>query len=262
MAKRYIVILAAALLVVLLATAAGRVAAPLWHRNPHRISQTSTGNKQAQQVGFDTHAHSTADPASLWVVVNKRHPLTPKAYVPARLTVPDIPLRNNITNDERQVSNVVAPALEHMVADAGSQGVYLNLQSGYRSYSFQVSLYNSYVRSQGQAAADRQSARPGYSEHQSGLAADLGGTSQPACNIAACFGETKEGKWLAAHAYTYGFIIRYPAGKEQTTGYEYEPWHVRYVGTALANEMHRRNIQTLEEFFGISGGTQYQLGAL
>jgi len=133
----------------------------------------------------------------------------------------------------------------------------LNLQSGYRSYAFQSDLYNGYVRTQGLATADRQSARPGYSEHQTGLAADLGGTSAPGCNVAQCFANTIEGRWLADHAYEYGFIIRYPADKESITGYEYEPWHVRYVGVALAAEMHRRGIETLEEFFNVTGGTQY-----
>jgi D-alanyl-D-alanine carboxypeptidase len=144
-----------------------------------------------------------------------------------------------------------------MVKDAAAGGVKFNLQSGYRSYSFQVNLYNGYVKQQGQATADRQSARPGYSEHQTGLAADLGGVTQPACNVAQCFAKTPEGAWLAANAHTYGFIVRYGADDEETTGYDYEPWHIRYVGIELAAEMHRKGIQTLEEFFDISGGTAY-----
>jgi D-alanyl-D-alanine carboxypeptidase len=206
---------------------------------------------------FNKKQYPTTDPASIWVVVNKQHPLNPKAYTPANLVVPDIPLRSNITSTEKYVRADMAKALEHMVNDAANQGVHFNLQSGYRSYAFQVTLYNGYVKSQGQSVADRQSARPGFSEHQTGLAADLGGTSQPACNVEACYSDTVEGKWLVAHSYQYGFIIRYPSDKEPVTGYLYEPWHIRYIGTELSQKLHADGIETLEEFFGVTGGTSY-----
>lgn len=224
-------------------------------------SQTTEGshatNTPAQPAGFNKHRYSTTTPGSIWVIANKQHPLNPKSYVPASLVVPNIPLRSNITGDERQVSSVMAPALEQMAAGAKKDSITLNLQSGYRSYNFQVNLYNSYVKSEGQAQADQESARPGYSEHQTGLAADVGGVANPSCNVAQCFADTPEGKWLAAHAYEYGFVIRYPAGKQSVTGYEYEPWHIRYVGTELSQEMHKQAITTLEEFFGVSGGETY-----
>lgn len=223
-------------------------------RSTHQSSHSNTPTKPAE---FDKHRYSTTDPASLWVVVNKQRQLNPKTYVPAKLVVPNIPLRSNITGDEQQVSSVMAPALEQMAAAAKNDGITLNVQSGYRSYNFQVNLYNSYVRNDGQAQADRESARPGYSEHQTGLAADLGGVTNPSCNVAQCFGDTAEGKWLAVHAYEYGFIIRYPADKQSVTGYEYEPWHVRYIGTDLSQEMHKQSVTTLEEFFGIAGGETY-----
>jgi len=222
--------------------------------NTQLTGKTSQPTKPA---GFDKHRYSTSDPNSIWVVVNKQHSLTPKTHVPTTLVVPNIPLRSNITGDEQQVSGVMAPALEQMAAAAKNDGITLNLQSGYRSYNFQVNLYNSYVKSDGQSQADQESARPGYSEHQTGFAADLGGITNPGCNVAQCFGDTAEGKWLVAHAYQYGFIIRYPADKQAVTGYEYEPWHVRYVGTDLSQEMHKQGITTLEEFFGISGGETY-----
>lgn len=221
------------------------------------IHQAGRSSTQTPQTGFDKHRYSTTDPASIWVIANKRHALNPKTYVPASLVVPGIPLRSNITSDEQLVSNVMAPALEQMATAANKDGVTLNLQSGYRSYNFQVNLYNSYVKNEGQAQADQESARPGFSEHQTGLAADLGGITSPSCNVAQCFADTPEGKWLAAHAYEYGFVIRYPAGKQSITGYEYEPWHVRYVGINLSQEMHKQGIITLEEFFGISGGETY-----
>jgi D-alanyl-D-alanine carboxypeptidase len=227
-------------------------AAPVTH------SQSSTNTaKQSTPAAFNKHRYSTQQANSLWVIVNKPHGLNPSAYVPNDLVVPTIPLRSTITGDEEHVSNVMAPALEQMAAAAKQDGVTLNLQSGYRSYNFQVNLYNSYVKSEGQAQADQESARPGHSEHQTGLAADIGGVTTPSCNVAQCFADTTEGKWLAAHAYEYGFVIRYPAGKEAVTGYEYEPWHVRYVGSDLSQEMHRQGVTTLEEFFGVSGGASY-----
>lgn len=204
-----------------------------------------------------TEQNSIGQASSITVVVNKHRRLSPKTYAPTRLVVPNIPLRANITSTERYVSSVMAGPLQTMVKAAKEQGVNLNLQSGYRSYNFQVDLYNSYVQQQGQAAADEQSARPGYSEHQTGLAADLGSIANPACNVAQCFATTTEGKWLAGNAYKYGFIVRYPKNKQQITGYEYEPWHIRYVGAKLSTEMHRQGITTLEEFFGLPAAPNY-----
>lgn len=192
------------------------------------------------------------------MVVNKQRPLQPADYKPAHLVVPGIPLRSNITNDEKYMRADNAAALKTMVDAARAEGIHLNLQSGYRSYDFQVNLYNLYVKQQGKALADSQSARPGYSEHQTGLAADLGGTTTPGCNVAECFANTPEGKWLAANAYKYGYVIRYPEGKTSVTGYTYEPWHVRYVGTDLSEEMHQEGVATLEEFFDLPAAADYQ----
>lgn len=232
------------------------------NRDLHRHKSTPPVAAHTSSTGsrppvFDKTQYSLNDPSSLWVVVDKHHPLSPKTYVPASLVIPKIPLRSNITSTEEYVRSDTAAALEAMVSAAKAGGVNLNLQSGYRSYSFQVSLYNSYVAQQGQTQADQESARPGYSEHQTGLAADLGGTSNPACNVAQCFATTAEGKWLAANAYKFGFIIRYPDGQQQVTGYEYEPWHVRYVGDALAAEMHKDNTPTLEAFFNLPPAPSY-----
>lgn len=170
--------------------------------------------------------------------------------------MPTIPLRRGITADEKYVSNAMAGPLEKMATGAAKANVTLDLESGYRSYAFQVNLYDSYVSEQGRSSADEQSARPSYSEHQTGLAADLGGSDKH-CDVAQCFGSTAAGKWLAANAYKYGFIVRYPAGKQQITGYIWEPWHVRYVGPELSNAMHRRGITTLEEFFGLPPAPDY-----
>ncbi len=250
--KRIIVILLTLVAVVLTCIVIRETALAPKANISGQSSQTNTTSRT-----FNKQAYSTTDPTSIWVVVNKQHPLMPTNYVPADLVVPSIPLRSGISGDERQVSAVMAPALAALATAAQQVGVTINLQSGYRSYGFQVALYNSYVKRDGQAAADQESARAGYSEHQTGLAADVGGVTKPSCNVAQCFADTPEGQWLAIHAYEYGFIIRYTAAKQSVTGYEDEPWHIRYIGIPLATEMHNRNIQTLEEFFSISGGTTY-----
>ena len=108
--------------------------------------------------------------------------------------------------------------------------------SGYRSYNTQKGLYNYYVNRDGREAADRYSARPGHSEHSTGLAMDVSGIDGK-CAATDCFGETPEAAWLAENVYDYGFIIRYPEGKEHITGYKYEPWHLRYVGVDIAREI-------------------------
>jgi len=135
-------------------------------------------------------------------------------------------------------------ALSEMISAAKAEGVNLYQISGFRSYSTQQTLYNNYVARDGKAAADRYSARPGHSEHQTGLAFDLNSLEQS-------FGETKEGKWLAANCWKYGFIIRYPYDKESVTGYMYEPWHVRYLGKETAKAVYESGL-CLEEYLDIT----------
>ena len=159
------------------------------------------------------------------LIANKKYPL-PKDYAPGRLT------------DEVQA------ALAEMQQAAAADGLNLYVVSGYRSYEYQGQLYQNYVKRDGQAAADRYSARPGYSEHQTGLAFDLNSTSNS-------FAGTPEAKWLAAHAQEYGFIIRYPKGKENVTGYQYEPWHLRYLGKEIAQAVYDSGL-CLEEYLGIA----------
>lgn len=142
-------------------------------------------------------------------------------------------------------------AVNDMVAAAKSQGVTLSILSAYRSYSYQSTLYNNYVKRDGKAAADRYSARPGHSEHQTGLAFDFGGTTTKH-NFESSYADTKEGKWLAANAQKYGFILRYPKGKEHITGYMFEPWHFRYVGSGEAPKI-KSTGKTLEEYLGVKG---------
>ena len=205
---------------------------------------------------FDKKAMSNYDPTSLWVVVNKQRSLQPKDYAPNDLTVPNIPLRSADKSSEMQLRKAAAIALEQMSAAAIKDSAHLMVASGYRSYGLQVSVYGSEVKAYGQAKADSESARPGYSEHQTGLAVDLEPTSR-VCEIADCFAETIEGKWLTAHAAEYGFMQRYTADKVGITGYRAEAWHYRYVGTALTNELRKQGVSTLEEFFGLAAAPDY-----
>lgn len=207
------------------------------------------------KVAFDKSLHPIDKPGSLWWVVSKNRPIDPIDYAPEDLVTPAVALRPDGGSSEMRLRAEPAAALEKMISDTKKINLNLMLVSGYRSYQTQVSVYNGWVQKYGQAGADKISARPGLSEHQTGLSADLGATSRK-CELEICFVTTAEGAWLAANAYKYGFIIRYPEGKHDVTGYEFEPWHLRYVGTALADELHKQNIQTLEEFFGIAGEKQ------
>ena len=126
---------------------------------------------------------------------------------------------------------------------ASQQGLNIWLSSGYRSYDYQNQIYNNYVARDGQAAADTYSARPGYSEHQTGLAIDVN-------QIDDSFSGTPEAIWLENHCHEYGFILRYPQGKQSITGYQYESWHIRYVGTDMSYPIHASGL-TLEEYLGI-----------
>lgn len=141
-------------------------------------------------------------------------------------------------------------AFQELVQGAANDGINIFLSSGFRSYETQDQIYNNYVYTHGQATADTFSARPGFSEHQTGLAIDVN-------EISDAFNGTPEAIWLADHCTEYGFIIRYPYGKDGVTGYKYEPWHIRYVGKEVAQAVKDAadaagdpNL-TLEEYLGI-----------
>jgi LAS superfamily LD-carboxypeptidase LdcB len=136
-----------------------------------------------------------------------------------------------------------------MISDANSQGIYITILSGYRSYEDQVETYDYWVSIYGEEYASTISAKPGYSEHQTGLAFDLGDANNPYCDLEECFESTEAGIWLAQHAHEYGFIIRYPKGSEAITGYAYEPWHFRYVGD-IATDIYEQQT-TLEEYLQV-----------
>ena len=133
-----------------------------------------------------------------------------------------------------------------MLKDATAKGLNIYIASGYRSYNYQVNVYNRYVKSDGAAVADTYSSRPGNSEHQTGLCFDLN-------TIEDSFQYTNEGKWVNDNCYKYGFCIRFPKGKDSATGYQYESWHLRYVGVDLATKLYNNgDWLSLEEYFGIT----------
>jgi zinc D-Ala-D-Ala carboxypeptidase len=193
---------------------------------------------------FDRAQQSIDDPDSTWVIVDKARPLAPLDHAPADLV--DI--------GGRQLRAEAAQAMRDMIAAAAAQGLILSVQSAYRSYDYQVDTFRNQVARFGEERAEIQVARPGYSEHQTGLAADVGGGG---CDIESCFATTAEGRWVAANGARFGFVVRYPDGEQDVTGYKYEPWHVRYVGAALATELQRTGVPTLEEFFGLPAAPGY-----
>lgn len=195
-----------------------------------------------QRPTFDRTAHSTDAPASIWVVVNKTHPID-AGYRPAISLVRGY-----------QVATAAAAALTRLLAASDDLGLGFKIASAYRSYGYQEGVYGNVVASSGQAAADQVSARPGHSEHQTGLAVDLVTPASPGCDFEACFARTPGGTWLARDAWRYGFVVRYQPGSTRVTGYAPEPWHLRYVGRPLAAELRRTHTDTLEQFFDISGG--------
>ncbi|WP_404290658.1 D-alanyl-D-alanine carboxypeptidase family protein [Glutamicibacter arilaitensis] len=182
------------------------------------------------------------NPNHLDVFVNKNYPLKPAKYKPKTSTVSGtgIKLRPEATK-----------AYNKMVKAAKKSGVRIKLISGYRSYDRQAQLFNQYTRWYGKKYAERISAKPGTSEHQTGLAADVG-NNNGACALQSCFENTPVGKWMKKNAHKHGFILRYPKGQESVTGYAYEPWHFRYVGTALAKSYTNSGAKTFEHYHGVA----------
>ena len=164
------------------------------------------------------------------LIASKKYPL-PSTYAPGE-------------------SKAARSAFNQLAAAAKQEGIHLTAFSTYRSYDYQVGLYNRYVKRDGQAAADRYSARPGYSEHQTGLAFDIGEVGKQNDWASNRFANSAGGKWLKDNAHRFGFVMRYPQGKEHITGYMYESWHFRYVGTDHATKIYQNN-QTIEEYLGI-----------
>ncbi|MEU1971885.1 M15 family metallopeptidase [Microbacterium sp. NPDC019599] len=196
---------------------------------------------------------SLADPARLWVVVNKARASDPIDYRPGGLAAP-AGVRDIAGGSLR---GEAAGALADMIAAARAAGAgEIALESGFRSYATQQSTYGRQVSSRGAAGADLVSARPGYSEHQTGLAADVTACTY-GCDDMGTFGGTAQQEWVAAHSWEFGWIVRYVEGRTEITGYSPEPWHLRYIGPELASVYHEGGWQSLEEFFGLPAAPDY-----
>lgn len=230
-------------------------AVTMYVKNPPAV-EAGSPDAGGQSTELEIGAKNDAPPLPVWeasgdyialdklILVNKENPIA-RDFVPDDLVRPDYCATNRSESDQ-YLTREAADALNKLALDAQSEGHEIVVTTAYRSYNLQNYLYNKYVEKDGQALADTYSARPGTSEHQTGLAVDV---SSPSVNyeLTRAYGETAEGKWLAENSWKYGFIIRYQEGKEHVTGYTYEPWHLRYVGQEAAREIYDRDM-TLEEY--------------
>lgn len=202
------------------------------------------GHDRADYTEVTLEQHKDAMEKGFLILINKQSPVD-ESYKPDDLT----PIRyfaKDRGESGRYMRKEAADSFHKLVEAAAEEGLKIVMTTAYRSYGFQKTLWNNYVANEGEAAASRFSARPGQSEHQSGLAVDV---SSPSVDYALTdrFGKTKEGIWIAENAHNFGFIIRFPEGKEDVTGYLYEPWHIRYVGEPIAVEIYTKSL-TLEEY--------------
>lgn len=188
---------------------------------------------------------TTPDPADLLVLVDRERNL-PEGWAPSGMVAPTLPWATTDAVERRLLRPEAAKALDEMGFAAARDGVPIIGISAFRSQESQQQVFDRYVAQEGEAQARTFSAAPGHSEHQTGLAVDVT-SADGACPTEPCFGATPQAAWLAEHAPEYGFIVRYPAGKEAVTTYDAEPWHLRYVGVEAARAMQRDEL-TLDEY--------------
>lgn len=173
-------------------------------------------------------------------ILSNKYLYMPANYIPNNL----MDIDSTYTNGTKKLVDVACKNFEKLASDASSIGYNIRAISAYRSYKYQEILYNKYKSQDGEILADTYSARPGYSEHQTGLVIDVDNGKIDFNN----FELTEEFKWMKSNAYKYGFILRYPKGKENITGYTYEAWHYRYVGLEIAKYIHDNDI-TFDEYY-------------
>ncbi|GKX30880.1 hypothetical protein SH1V18_33600 [Vallitalea longa] len=216
------------------------------NNNKDIVTNNNANNKDNTIMIDDEGKHIVTNPSDIHVLVNKERNL-PSDYKPDDLIKPDIKFSFEGENEKRYLREAAAHALEELVAEANQEGIEIVGVSGFRSYSKQNSIFNYNVNKRGYEAANKISAKPGQSEHQTGLAIDVS-CAGVGYALQERFGKLEEGKWLAENAHKFGFIIRYEKGKEDITGYQYEPWHIRYLGKDIAEDIYEKGI-TYEEYF-------------
>lgn len=195
------------------------------------------------------------NPMDTLILVNKynRAPT-----VPVTLVKPDVTPTREALSENIYMRPDAAEALEELFAGAAEDGMTLYATSGFRSYATQKAIFDRKLETMSEKAANASVAKPGYSEHQTGLAMDVEGETTRGTGLTEAFGESPEGIWLEENCYKYGFIIRYPKGKTDITGYIYEPWHIRYVGREAAAEIEELGV-TFEEYILIVRGDRVQM---
>ncbi len=213
----------------------------------------SNPTKEAEITGNDNVELDTT-PDSLTVLVNKELRL-PSDYVPADLMVPDVNFSISYYDEKKLMRKPAAEALKELFEAAERDNLSLCGVSAYRSYKRQYEIFTNNVKTQGMGHTLQYSAVPGYSEHQTGLAIDIS-TKSVNYHIDESFASTDEYQWLIENAHLYGFIIRYPEDKTSITGYSFEPWHIRYVGKALAKYLYENNM-CLEEYYKFTPSEDY-----
>lgn len=187
---------------------------------------------------FYKNIKEITNPDDILVLVNKNNKLS-RDFIPKDLEVIDI----SCAYENKMLRDIAKDSFERLCTDAKALGYKIVAVSAYRNYEYQEKLYNEYVKEKGKEYADRASARPGHSEHQTGLAVDVMGSNNDYDN----FEDSIEFEWMKNNAYKYGFIMRYPKNKEHITGFKYEPWHYRYVGKEVAKYVYENDL-TLEEY--------------
>ncbi|MEO0024033.1 MAG: hypothetical protein RL196_474 [Actinomycetota bacterium] len=192
----------------------------------------------------NSRGYDVATSSSLTVVVNKQRPLSPLDYYPAQIS--DF----NLTPK----ASAAFAKMRSSMAKAGAGD--LVVVSAFRDYATQLETFTKYTSDLGETAGENRAAKPGFSEHQTGLAADIAATGQ-SCAIKICFAQTKAGRWLAKNSWRFGFILRYPKGASEITGYQFEPWHYRFVGPQLAREMHKAKVAVLETYLNLGPAPNY-----
>lgn len=216
---------------------------------PQTASATPTGSPSVSKAASASPAAARpsveSSPESLRCLVNKMRPFAQKDWAPSDL----------VDFEGQQLRAEAAQAARTMMDAAKAEGVTLTVSSAYRSYAVQQQTYQHWVSVNGQKVADQLSARPGYSEHQTGLAIDF--SSPEGCRLEECYEDTRAGRWLAKNAQNYGFILRFPKGQQAVTGYLFEPWHYRYLGKDLTARYVASGANTLEEFLGTGAAPDY-----